>query len=400
MKHYTYHSLEWIEDQLDTLQKQGLRRRLSTRSGSQAVLMNLEGRELINFGSNDYLALAADQRLTAAVRAALQEYGWGSGASPLLTGHAQLHRRLEERLAEFEGTEAALVFTSGYAANAGTVAALVGVGDVVFTDRKNHASLIDGCRLSRADVRTYPHADWQMLDRLLSKTAGDHGVRRRLIVTDALFSMDGDLAALKELTDLAERHRAMLLVDEAHATGVFGSQGRGVTEFYGLEERVPVRVGTMSKALGCVGGFVCGSRALIEWLVNHARPFIFSTAAPAACAAAALAALEIVKNEPWRREQLLARAAELRANLAAQGWNIGRSASQIIPIIVGLPARAAALADALKEQGLYVPAIRPPTVPEGEACLRISLTSAHPEEMITRLLEVLEAYKRDNVYES
>lgn len=388
-----HHPLAWIDEQLGILQQQGLVRRLHTREGAQSVRIAIDGHETINFGSNDYLALASDPRLTAAVASALDEYGWGSGASPLVTGHAELHRRMEQRLAEFEGTEAALVFTSGYAANTGAVAALATVGDVVFTDRKNHASLIDGCRLSRADVRTYPHSDCKTLDRLLSKTSN---YRRRLIVTDGVFSMDGDLAPLEELADLAERHQAMLLVDEAHATGVFGRQGRGVAEHFGLEDRVPIRVGTLSKALGCVGGFVAGSRSLIEWLVNRARPYIFSTAAPAVTAAAALAALDIVENEPRRRRELLARSDGLRSRLADQGWNIGRSASQIIPIIVGQPSRAVALSAALRERGLFVPAIRPPTVPEGEACLRISLTCGHTDDMIAQLLEVLEERKHSD----
>ncbi len=396
----TQHPMDWIDEQLGILQQRGLRRRLSMRHGAQSAMIVIEGQEAINFGSNDYLSLASDPRLTAAVEAALHEYGWGSGASPLVTGHAELHRRLEQRLAQFEGTESALVFTSGYAANTGAVAALAAVGDVVFTDRKNHASLIDGCRLSRADVRTYPHADYQTLERLLSKSSTErdlHGARRRLIVTDGLFSMDGDLAPLKELAELAQRYQAMLLVDEAHATGVFGRQGRGVSEHFDLENQVHVRVGTLSKALGCIGGFVVGSRSLVEWLVNRARPYVFSTAMPAANAAAAMAALDIVENQPQRRVELLARANRLRAELAAQGWNIGRSASQIIPIIVGQPARAIVLSAALMERGLFVPAIRPPTVPEGEACLRISLTCGHTEDMFAKLLEVLEEHKHTGV---
>ena len=334
----THHPLDWIDEQLGILQQRGLRRGLSTRTGAQSAMIVIEGKEAINFGSNDYLNLASDPRLTAAVADALQEYGWGSGASPLVTGHAQPHRRLEQRLAQFEGTEAALVFTSGFAANTGTVAALAAVGDVVFTDRKNHASLIDGCRLSRADVRTYPHADWQTLEHLLSKTSTDrdlHGARRRLIVTDGVFSMDGDLAPLKELAELAGRYQAMLLVDEAHATGVFGRKGRGVAEHFDLENQVHVRVGTLSKALGCIGGFVAGSRSLIQWLVNRARPYVFSTAMPAVSAAAAMAALDIVENEPQRRRGTVGPGPWASRQLAAQGWNIGRSASQIIPIIVG-----------------------------------------------------------------
>jgi 8-amino-7-oxononanoate synthase len=404
--------LSWIAAALDALDKQGLRRRLSTREGGQAATIRLDGRELVNFGSNDYLGLAADPRLAAAAIEAVRQEGFGSGASPLITGRSDIHRQLEERLAEFEGTEAALVFPSGIAANMGTIAALVGPGDVVFADAKNHASLWDGCRLSRADVRVYPHGDWQRLERLLERAARSaHNTvtrsvtstgsvtptvqarcpvtstaGRRLIVTDSLFSMDGDLAPLGELAELAERYGAMLLVDEAHATGVFGQNGRGVAEHLGVEDRIPIRVGTLSKALGCSGGFVAGSRLLIEWLVNRARPYVFSTAAPAAIAAAALASLEIVANEPHRRRELLARAESLRHSLVERGWNVGRSASQIIPVIVGEPARAVELSAQLRQKGLFVPAIRPPTVPEGEACLRISLACRHAEEMVARLL--------------
>jgi 8-amino-7-oxononanoate synthase len=257
---------------------------------------------------------------------------------------------------------------------------------VVYCDRKNHASLWDGCRLSRADVRVYPHADWQALDGLLS---GAGRYRRRLIVTDSLFSMDGDLAPLGELAELARRYDAMLMIDEAHATGVFGTQGRGVAEHLGVEDGVHVRVGTLSKAIGCAGGFVAGSRALVEWLVNRARSYVFSTAAPASVAAAAIAALDVVRDEPQRRAGLLAQAATLRRGLAAAGWNVGRSASQIIPLIVGEPARAVAMAASLRDRGVLVPAIRPPTVPEGEACLRISLTCGHTPEMIAALMNAL-----------
>ncbi len=382
--------LEWIGRELDALDEKGLLRRLAERAGSQSVRLMLDDRELVNFGSNDYLALAAEPELRDAVARAMDEEGWGSGASPLLTGHGSSHQLLEERLARFEGTEAALVFSSGYAANSGTVAALVGPGDVVFTDRKNHASLLDGCRLSRADVRVYPHCDCGRLKELLAKAGG---YRRRLIVTDSLFSMDGDLAPLGDLADLAEQYDSMLMVDEAHATGVFGPRGRGVAELLGVEDRVDVRVGTLSKALGSGGGFVAGSRRLIEWLVNRARPYVFSTAAPAAVAAAAIAALDIVESEPQRRQRLLSRAESLRGELGRQGWETGRSASQIIPIVVGEPDRAVAMSAALGRQGLYVPAIRPPTVPDGESCLRISLTHGHDERMIGDLLTALRAVR-------
>lgn len=381
-------SLDWIEEELAALEPRGLRRRVRVRTGPQAARVTVDGRELVNFGSNDYLALAADPRVAGAAAEAAREDGWGSGASPLISGHGARHERLQARLAEFEGTEAALLFSSGYAANTGTIAALAGPGDAVYGDRKNHASLWDGCRLSRADVRAYAHGDWRDLERLLGRS---ERCRRRLIVTDSLFSMDGDLAPLAELADLAERYEAMLLVDEAHATGVFGPKGRGVAEQLGVEGRIAVRVGTLSKALGCVGGFVAGSRLLVEWLVNRARPYVFSTAFPPANAAGAMVALEIVQQEPERRHDLLSRAADLRSQLAEQGWDIGRSASQIIPVVVGEAERAVAMAGALRERGLLVPAIRPPTVPEGEACLRISLTYGHTAEMIERLVEGLGA---------
>jgi 8-amino-7-oxononanoate synthase len=382
----THRSLAWIEEELGSLDRQGLRRSVGVRTSPQSARVTVGARDLINFGSNDYLALAADPRLGAAAAEAARREGWGSGASPLTVGHSRLHEQLQQRLAEFEGTEAALVFSSGFAANSGTIAALVGPGDVACADRNNHASLWDGCRLSRADVRAYAHGDWRELERLLARSARS---RRRLIVADSLFSMGGDLASLAALADLAERYEAMLMIDEAHATGVFGPRGRGVAEHLGLEDRVAVRVGTLSKALGCAGGFVAGSRLLIEWLIHRARPYVFSTAMPAANAAAALVALEIVQQEPQPRQNLLSAAADLRNRLTGQGWNVGRSASQIIPVIVGEPERALALAASLRQRGLLVPAIRPPTVPEGQSCLRISLTAGHTAEMIDELVRAL-----------
>jgi 8-amino-7-oxononanoate synthase len=382
----THNPLDWIDGELADLERRGLRRRLTDRVGAQGAVVRLDGRELVNFSTNDYLGLAADPRLTQAVHAVLDQQGWGAGASPLISGHSDVHRQLEERLAEFEQAEAALVFPSGFAANAGTIAALAGPGDVVFTDRKNHASLLDGCRLSRADVKVYSHADWKRVDQLLQRDSG-HG--RRLIVTDSLFSMDGDVAPLVQLAEVAERRGAMLMIDEAHATGVFGASGRGVAEAQEVEARIPIRVGTLSKALGSHGGYVVGERRLINWLVNRARPYVFSTAAPAAVAAASLAALEIVIGEPERRKTLLDRAAELRRRLADQGWNTGNSVSQIIPVIVGEPEAAVRLSASLRERGFFVPAIRPPTVPKGEACLRISLSYSHSDKMVDRLAESL-----------
>ncbi len=377
----------WIDEELRRLHEQRLRRELLARRGDQGPEIIIDNVRLINFASNDYLGLASDERVVRAAAQAAETYGWGSGASPLVCGRTEAHANLENTLAQFEGAESALVFPTGFAANCGTIAALVGPGDVVFSDRKNHASLLDGCRLSRANVRVFPHGDPQRLASLLGKTGR---YRRRLIVTDGLFSMDGDLAPLAEIVEVAERFGCMLLVDEAHATGVFGAGGRGTCEHLGIEDRPGVvRVGTLSKALGSMGGFVTGSRKLIEWLVHRARPYVFSTAAPAAAAAAAEKAVQIVRSEPHRRSELLQRASAVRQSLAAEGWDVGNSVSQIVPIIVGRPERALTLAAQLRKRGLFVPAIRPPSVPEGESCLRISLTWGHTAEMIGQLLDAM-----------
>lgn len=383
--------LAWLDDELASLEKRDLLRRLRTYDGPQSAVLAIDGRRVVNFGSNDYLGLAADRRLVAAAMRAAEEQGFGGGASPLVVGHSRSVERLERRLAEFEGVEAALVFASGFAANSGVIPALVVAGDAVYSDSLNHASIVDGCRLSRAAVHVYPHANVAALEEMLRAS---RGFRRRLIATDSLFSMDGDLAPLADLAELAERFGCMLMIDEAHATGVFGREGRGVAEHLGVEAGVHIRVGTLSKALGAMGGFVAGRNALIEWLANRARPYVFSTALAPSVAAAAVAALDIVRDEPERRRQLLTRSAELLERLRGQGWQIGPSASQIVPLIVGDSARAVELSAALADRGCWAPAIRPPSVPEGEARLRISLSWAHDEAMIEGLLAALAAVAR------
>lgn len=383
--------LAWIDDELAGLQRAGLLRSLAVRGGPRdGSRLTLNGHLLANFGSNDYLGLAAQLAREPAnhhVLAAMRAAGWGAGASPLVTGRGEYHARLEAKLAQFEGTEAALLFPSGFAANAGTVAAMVGAGDVIFSDAYNHASLIDGCRLSGARVLVYRHCDVDHLRELVAaETSTTTGARRRLIVTDSLFSMDGDLAPLADIAGLAEQFRAMLMVDEAHATGVFGAQGRGVCELLGVEQAVHVRVGTLSKALGSMGGFVVGEQRLIDWLANRARTYFFSTACPEPVAAAGLAALELVEQEPWRRGELLTLAANLRAALGAQGWPMPERGSQIIPLRVGSPERTMRLSTRLREQGFFVPGIRPPSVPPGESLLRLSLTWEHDAATVSGLL--------------
>ncbi len=377
---------DWIDDELDERRRLGLYRSRRRLESAQGARVRLGGREIVNFSSNDYLDLAADPRLARAAARAARRFGCGAGASPLVSGHLRPLRDLERDLAAWEGTEAALVFATGYAANLAAVSTLAGREDAVFSDALNHASLIDGGRLSRARLHVYRHCDLDHLHDLLAREGP--AARRRLIVTDTVFSMDGDLAPLDGLIDLAERHDALLLIDEAHATGVLGEGGRGLTDLLAPRTFDPdhlVKVGTLSKALGAQGGFVCGSHRLVEYLVNCGRPYIFSTALAPPLAAAAREAVALVRAEPERRRRLLALAEKLRDGLGVTGG----SRCQIVPVIVGEAAAAVRLSARLEERGLLVPAIRPPSVPEGTSRLRISLTAGHTEEDVRRLLEAL-----------
>ncbi|MEX2176766.1 MAG: 8-amino-7-oxononanoate synthase [Pirellulaceae bacterium] len=387
--------LDWLDAALGDLDRHNLRRSLTARHGPQrGDKIEIGGQTLVNFGSNDYLGLAADPRIAAAVRQALDQEGWGSGASPLVTGRSDLHAQLEQKLAEFEGTEAALLFPSGYAANVGAITALVGKGDAVYSDELNHASIIDGCRLSGAAVQVYPNQflaptrrdDMARLRELLRQ---GKEYRRRLIITDAIFSMHGTYAPIMELAHLTDEFDAMLMVDEAHATGILGQWGSGFCESTLGGDNVHIRVGTLSKALGSHGGFVAGSQRLIDWLANRARPYVFSTAAPPAVAAAALAALQIVRTEPERRERLDELACELRRQLVLKGLISPTSLSHIIPVILGDPARTMAAAAELRRRGFFVPGIRPPSVPERQSLLRISLTCLHTPQQIDDLVAAL-----------
>jgi 8-amino-7-oxononanoate synthase len=376
----------WMVEELARLDRAGLRRRRRTVTPLPHGECEVDGRRLINFASNDYLGLAGDPRLREAARRVIEEVGVGAGASALISGRTVWHERLEQRIAEFEGTDAALLFPTGYAANTGTVAALAGRGDVVFSDQLNHASLIDGCRLSRADVRVYRHADIAHLAEELSRSVG----ARRLIATDGVFSMDGNLAPLDVLSHLAEQHGAMLLVDEAHGTGVLGEHGRGAHEVLGVNSPNVICIGTLSKAIGAAGGFVCGSGELIEFLWNCARTQVFSTAMPPAVCAAACVALDIIREEPERRRHLMTIARQLHATLSARGLPVPQEVvTPILPVIVGDAEAAVRISTRLAQEGLFVPAIRPPTVPEGTSRLRISLSAAHSYAAVERLADGL-----------
>jgi 8-amino-7-oxononanoate synthase len=383
----------WIEEELERLSAQGLRRRRRVVTSLAGGWCIVEGHRLRNFSANDYLDLACDPRVIAAAGRALSAAGAGAGASALVSGRTEWHAALEERLALFENQPAALLFPTGYAANVGTICALAGREDAVFSDRSNHASLIDGCRLSGAAVEIYRHQQLEELERSLQR---HQHRRRRLIVTDSVFSMEGDLAPLSDICDLAERYGAMVVVDEAHATGVFGTRGRGVCELLNVEHRVTARVGTLSKGVGSLGGFVAGSQVLVDWLWNKARTQIFSTALPPAACAAASAAIDIIAAEPERRAHLLKIAAHFRAVLAAKGLSSPiEAAAPIIPIHLRSPERAMEVAGRLEQCGFLVGAIRPPSVPEGTSRLRISLSSAHMphdvEELAQSLGEILAA---------
>jgi 8-amino-7-oxononanoate synthase len=380
-------SLGWIDGELEKLDRAHLRRHRRNVTPLPGARCAVDGRELVNFASNDYLNLAADPRVVAAAQHALAESGAGSRASALVCGRTRWHAALEERLARFERQAAAVLFPTGFAANLGTICALVGRNDFVFGDQLNHASLIDGCRVSGATTETYDHHDLGAL-RAALRNAPVSG--RRLIVTDSVFSMDGDFAPLPELCDLAERFNAMLLVDEAHATGVFGAQGRGVVELQGLEDRIAVRVGTLSKAVGTLGGFVAGSQSLVDWLWNRARPQVFSTALPPAVCAAAAQAIEIIAAEPERRHRLLQLAAGLRSRLVAAGINTPAGAvGPIVPVLLQTPEQSMQVARQLEQAGILVGAIRPPSVPPGTSRLRITLCSGHSSSDVDRLAETL-----------
>jgi 8-amino-7-oxononanoate synthase len=380
-------------DELAALADAGLRRTLRTLEPlGPTRARTADGREVSLFCSNDYLGLADHPVVREAAAAAIRREGWGSGASRLVSGSRPGHSRLERALAAFKGAEAALVTPTGYQANLAALTAVAGPQDVVLLDKLNHACLIDGAKLSGARVRVYPHNDVEKLAALLAEPSSAEA-RRRWIVTDSVFSMDGDAARLPEIVALAERHSAGVLIDEAHGTGVLGRHGRGAAELLGVEGRVDLTVGTLSKALGGLGGFIAGRREWIELIVNRGRAFLFTTAPPAAQAAAAEAALSLVVSEPQRRERVAALAGRVRRAVAERfpGSVAPHTpeGSPIIPVILGPPERALAAAESLLSAGLLVPAIRPPTVPPGTSRLRISVSAAHSDDEVERLLTAL-----------
>jgi 8-amino-7-oxononanoate synthase len=381
-----------IEQRLQELERLGLSRRLRMVSGPQGPRVLLDGRPVLLLCSNNYLGLADHPRVREAAAEAAMRWGVGAGASRLVSGTMTIHRRLEQRIATFEGSEECVLFGSGYLANAGAIGALAGRGDTVFSDELNHASIVDGCRLSRAQTLVYRHRDMDHLDWLMRRRGGDG---RRLIVTDSVFSMDGDVAPLAELIGIAREHGARTIVDEAHATGVLGPGGRGAIAQAGLEGEVDIVIGTLGKALGSYGAYACARGETIRYLINTARPLIFSTAPPPPAVAGALAALELLEERPHRVRRLRSNARVLRRALAAEGMAVQDTEMHIVPLIVGDERAAMSLCEAVLGQGVFAQAIRPPTVAAGTSRLRLAAMASHTADELRDAARIIAGAARE-----
>jgi len=380
---------EVAQETLDAIRARGTLRRMRVLDGAQAPRMEVDGREVLLFAGSNYLDLAHHPDVVEASARAAHEFGCAAGGSRLITGNLAIHEALEAELAEFIGSDASLAFSTGYMANVGVIPALAGKGDLVVSDALSHASIIDGCRLARADVRVFPHSDPDGLETLLAEEASKH--RRTLLVIDGVYSMDGDVAPLPALVESARRHGAMVLLDDAHATGTLGKNGRGTAELLGVEDEIDVFVGTLGKSLGSFGAFVAGSHALRELLVNSARSFIFSCALSPPQVEASRAALRVVVGEPWWRERLQANAARLREKLGEHGISTAPSTTHIVPVVIGANERTMAVCERLLERGFYAQGIRHPSVPEGTARLRITPMATHETSEIDALADAVAA---------
>jgi glycine C-acetyltransferase len=380
--------LAYLDDSLNDLRQQGLYRRLRVLDGEQAAHTSVDHHHVVNLSSNNYLGLTTHPTLRARALDALQVLGVGTGSVRTIAGTMAIHMELERRLAAFKKTEAAVVFQSGFTANAGTVSSLLGKNDVIVSDELNHASIIDGARLSRATIKVFPHRNVAAAREIVAALPR---TQRTLLITDGVFSMDGDLGPLPELCDLADEYGCIMMVDDAHASGVFGRNGRGTVDHFGMHGRVDVQVGTLSKALGALGGYVAGSKSLIEFLYHRARPFLFSTSHPPSVAATCIAALDVLEHEPQWMERLWANTRFFKAGLEALGFNIGISESPITPVIVGDGALAMTLSDKLFDAGVFAQGIGFPTVPQGKARVRTIVTATHTED---ELQFALDAFRR------
>jgi glycine C-acetyltransferase len=379
-------SLDFLKERLAELESQGLATRPRTLEGPTGARARFDGRDVINLASNNYLGLANHPRMNAAASSAAAELGAGTGAVRTIAGTMTMHEELERRFAEFKQAEDALMFQSGFTANAGTVAAVLDREDVIISDRLNHASIIDGGRLSRAEIKVFDHKDAQHADELLAETARPG--RRQLLITDGVFSMDGDIAPLPDLVEVAERRGAIMMIDDAHASGVLGKGGAGTVDHFGLHGRVDIQVGTLSKAIGVLGGFIAGPRALIEWLVNRGRPFLFSTSAPPAVVAACIEALDIIADEPDRIERLWDNTRAFKDGLRELGFDTGASETPITPVVTEEEEATQTFARRLFEEGVFTPAIVYPTVAKGLARVRTIVTAEHTHDDLDEALEI------------
>ena len=380
--------LGYLGTELQALHDQGLYRRLRVLDSEQRAHTSIDGRSVVNLSSNNYLGLTTHPRLRERAIAAIEAYGVGSGSVRTIAGTMQIHMALERKLAAFKHTEAAVVFQSGFTANAGTVSSILGRDAVIVSDELNHASIIDGARLSRAAIKVFPHRDVAAARRIVAEIPRGTVT---LIITDGVFSMDGDLGAVPELCDLADEFGCIMMVDDAHASGVFGRQGRGTIDHFGMHGRVDVQVGTLSKAIGALGGYVAGSHALIEFLYHRARPFLFSTSHPPSVAASCLAAIEVLEEEPQLLERLWENTRFFKNGLQELGFNTGTSESPITPVIVGEGARAMELSDRLFARGVFAQGIGFPTVPQGKARVRTIVTATHSREDLEFALDAFRA---------
>jgi len=378
---------EFLDNNLKKLEDKDLKRYLRELSGPQGKNVVFKGKKVLNFCSNNYLGLASDERLLQAAMDSLKVDGFGSGASRLVCGNFTPHRALEKKIAEFKGTEDCLVFSTGYMANVGILSSLCEKGDIILSDKLNHASIIDGARLSRAEFKRYPHKDMGALEEELKKATH---YQKRFIVTDSVFSMDGDIAPLDKIVELAQEHKAFVMIDEAHSFGVLGKNGKGALEHFGLEGKVDIQMGTLSKAAGSFGAYCCGSKSLIDFLINKARSFIYTTGMPACVAAASLKAIEIIKQEPQRRQSLLANANKVRRAFQEMGFDTLQSQTPIIPVMVKDASKAVEFSKRLLEKNILVQAIRLPTVPENTARLRVTVMATHDTKDIAKLLSAFE----------
>jgi len=376
--------LDYLASEIQALRDQGTYRRLRVLDDEQKARTSIDHRVVVNLSSNNYLGLTTHPKLRERAVEAIRTRGVGSGSVRTIAGTMDVHLQLERKLAEFKRTEAAVVFQSGFAANAGTVAAILGRDDAIVSDELNHASIIDGARLSRATIKVFPHRDVAAARRIVEELPR---TQRKLLISDGVFSMDGDLGALPDLCDLAEEFGCIMMVDDAHASGVFGQQGRGTIDHFGLHGRVDVQVGTLSKALGVLGGYVAGSRSLIEFLYHRARPFLFSTSHPPAVAAACLAAIEVMETEPDLMNQLWENTRFFKSGLQVLGFDTGASESPITPVIVGEATLAMALSDQLFEKGVFAQGIGFPTVPHGKARVRTIVTATHTRDQLEFALD-------------